>query len=277
MRFLSGTFRPLNIETFRSCLASGLFPRRACLVTFDDGWADNEIHALPILQQFAIPAVLFVATAFVGTKNTFWQERLTRLLVALARHPTRGDQLLDELGIVNARTAPPQDARRIVRDFVTRMKSRDYHAIELLEQRVTAALVHNDIGSLKDFADDTFLDWDALGRMVASGLITVGSHAHSHLPLPPMGRDGASSEFSKAAMIIEQRGLPRPWVCAYPNGDVDAAVVEAAKATGHEIGFTTEPGRVRHGDNPLRLRRMNLQEASTATEPELLCRILGLL
>lgn len=276
MRFLSEKFRPLSVEEFRSCVASGRFPRRACLVTFDDGWADNETYALPILQQSSVPAVLFIATAFVGTSNTFWQERLTRLLFVLTRQPTRGQQLLEELGISGARAAPQKKARRMVRDFVTRTKSRDTHAIEVLEQRVVAALGDDASACAVDFGDDAFLDWEAIGRMVASGLVTIGSHAHSHSPLPPMGRDGASSEFSEAASIIERHGLPRPWVCAYPNGDVDAAIAEAAKATGHEIGFTTEPGHVRHGDDPLRLRRINVQESSTETEPELLCRILGL-
>ena len=276
MRFLSETFRPLSVEEFRSCVLSGRFPRRACMVTFDDGWADNEIYALPILQRFSVPAVLFIATAFVGTANTFWQERLTRMLFALARHAMYGGRLLAEFGISGARTAPPLEARRMVRDFVTKTKSRDAHEIEILEQRVADELDDDVRACVADFGDDAFLDWEAVRRMADSGLITIGSHAHSHLPLPPMGRDGASSEFSEAASIIERRGLPRPWVCAYPNGDVDSVVAEAARVTGHKIGFTTAPGHVRHGDDPLRLRRMNVQESSTKTEPELLCRILGL-
>src|SRR5665213_3191320 len=35
-------------------------PPRSLLITFDDGYADNEEYALPLLQQHELPAVVFV-------------------------------------------------------------------------------------------------------------------------------------------------------------------------------------------------------------------------
>ena len=111
MRFLRRHFTPLSADEFQSCLDRGRFPTGACLVTFDDGWQDNEQHALPILQSIGVPAVLFVATGYIGTGNTFWQERMTRQLFALSRDPGLGRSTLAEIGVADAFDAS-EDARR---------------------------------------------------------------------------------------------------------------------------------------------------------------------
>ena len=266
----------MSASEFRDGLARGHFPNRACLVTFDDGWRDNETYALPVLQRFQIPAVLFVATAYIGSQNTFWQERLTRSLVTLSRRPDRHHALLVELGIAEACHASDSDARILVRDYVTRLKSHDPLHVRGLEERVASVL--SDYGALQqhDIGDDVFVDWNSLQRMAKSGLVTVGSHAHSHVPLPPLGRAEAANELMTAASRIAESGLPRPWLCAYPNGDCDSVVVAAARDSGYVVGFTTDPGHVRLGDDPMQLRRMNVHEAGAASGPEFLCRILGL-
>lgn len=40
-------------------------PKRAVLITFDDGWRDNYVHALPILRRYGLRATLFVITEWV--------------------------------------------------------------------------------------------------------------------------------------------------------------------------------------------------------------------
>lgn len=49
-------------------------PRRLpCFaVTFDDGWADNAVHAAPVLEELRIPATVFLSTAAVEKRIPFW-------------------------------------------------------------------------------------------------------------------------------------------------------------------------------------------------------------
>jgi peptidoglycan/xylan/chitin deacetylase (PgdA/CDA1 family)/GT2 family glycosyltransferase len=49
-------------------------PRRAALVTFDDGYADLLTAGVPVLDERRIPAVVFVASAYVGGSNGWVQE-----------------------------------------------------------------------------------------------------------------------------------------------------------------------------------------------------------
>lgn len=41
-------------------------PAKTCVVTFDDGYLDNFIHAHPVLAEFGQTAVLFVVTGWLG-------------------------------------------------------------------------------------------------------------------------------------------------------------------------------------------------------------------
>ena len=46
-------------------------PERSLLLTFDDGYRTMRTIAMPILQRFAMPAIVFVPTAFIGGLNSF--------------------------------------------------------------------------------------------------------------------------------------------------------------------------------------------------------------
>jgi peptidoglycan/xylan/chitin deacetylase (PgdA/CDA1 family) len=48
-----------------------ILPERSVLITFDDGYRSNLDVAVPVLQKFNYPAVVFVPTHFIGGYNAF--------------------------------------------------------------------------------------------------------------------------------------------------------------------------------------------------------------
>jgi len=75
MEWLSSRFECLSLDAFMSRLAGERpFERRCCLVTFDDGWRDNYVHAYPVLRSCSIPAAIFLAAGLIGSRRRFWQE-----------------------------------------------------------------------------------------------------------------------------------------------------------------------------------------------------------
>ena len=46
-------------------------PGKTALITFDDGYQDNYLHAFPILKEFAFSAAVFIVTNYIGKKNVW--------------------------------------------------------------------------------------------------------------------------------------------------------------------------------------------------------------
>jgi peptidoglycan/xylan/chitin deacetylase (PgdA/CDA1 family) len=52
---------------------NGHWPERPVILTFDDGFADFWIAALPILQQYALNATLYLTTRYIGGTSSWLQ------------------------------------------------------------------------------------------------------------------------------------------------------------------------------------------------------------
>jgi len=70
-----GGWQPVDLATFVEGLTEpdGL-PELTALITFDDGQRSVLEVALPMLERFGYPAILFMPTDFVGRTNTFDSE-----------------------------------------------------------------------------------------------------------------------------------------------------------------------------------------------------------
>jgi peptidoglycan/xylan/chitin deacetylase (PgdA/CDA1 family) len=66
--------------------------------------------------------------------------------------------------------------------------------------------------------DERFLDWDQIGIMLESGLLTIGSHTHTHADLRHLDEEEILDEIGEADNIIQRRLGIAPDHFAYPWG-----------------------------------------------------------
>ena len=98
------------------------------------------------------------------------------------------------------------------------------------------------------------MTWRLLKRLKPAH-VSVGSHTESHPDLRLLGAERLRQELVASRDELET-ALGRPVRCfAYPGGAHDDRVVEATRAAGYELAFTTLPGRNGWDDDPLRLKR----------------------
>lgn len=59
-------WRGAGLAEVEAFLRGEKLPPKTCVITFDDGYLDNFVHAHPVLAEFGMTAVLFVVTAWLG-------------------------------------------------------------------------------------------------------------------------------------------------------------------------------------------------------------------
>lgn len=268
-------FEVLSVEEFcRRIENREPLPDSSCVITFDDGWRDTFANAVPILKRHGFSAVVFLPVNYIGARRHFWREALTHLLrqvvVEVQEHPEkrrRFEELLRPSGLHPVLVMSP-DAHFAAVDHARLSRS----AADALVEALAAELGVN-LEALP--SPDTFVDWPEVDAMARDG-IRFGGHGADHHRLTQVGPDVVGSEVAASKTMLDKLDRGAVPVFSYPNGDWSPAVAAAVRECGYRFAFTTEHGAVGVDDDRWALKRVNIHEEGTATEPLFLARVLGL-
>lgn len=215
-------------------LYDGTLPRGAAAITFDDGYADNYTHALPILRHHGAHATFFIATGFLNGGAMFND----RLIEAL-RNTSKTTADLPELGLERLELDSMDQrcwaARRIIRAIKHQPgKNRD----ELLDLTIER-LGRPKLGESPMMSDRQLL------RLCHAGM-AIGAHTVTHPILQNLDDESARWELNESRTYLE-RLLDKPvTLFAYPNGkpkqDYSAREVRLLRECGFRAAVCSQPG-----------------------------------
>jgi peptidoglycan/xylan/chitin deacetylase (PgdA/CDA1 family) len=255
------------------------FPSSSCIVTFDDGWRDNYDNALPILSRLGIPSLIFLPMNFIGHRRVFWQEALVQLLgravVQVHHQPDRRaalQALLTPVGLDGVLDESGSDPRATIIAAVSAQKALTRETMEQL----VAELAENMSVQMEDLAaTDGFIDWTQVHSMARQG-VTFGGHGVDHLLLTQVSDAQADAEIEGSKIALDERLREPTPTFSYPNGYWTGRVAARVKSAGYRLAFIAQGGSVTCDDDPWTLRRVNIHESVTDTEPLFLARLVGL-
>ncbi len=225
MALLAADFNVLPLGEACERLARGDLPARAACVTFDDGYADNEQTALPILKRFGLPATFFVATGFIEGGTMFNDG----VIEAMRRAPA-GTHDLSRLGLGRYRLDDSASRRVAIDALLAQVKYRPVGERSALVEQLAEAM-------RSKLPKNLMMRAGQIKRLRDQGM-EIGGHTVSHPILAVLDAEQARAEIIGGKRRLEEITGAPVTLFAYPNGKPGRDYGPRDVGLVREAGFT---------------------------------------
>jgi len=236
IRFLSENYDVVSLDNL-SEKVSVKGDEFVVAVTFDDGYKDNLMYALPILEKYNVPATIFVTTMYPEGNTWVWWMELWETLEK--RTSFRAEIFKDQK---EWRFRNNEDRARCYSFLRSELLKLDHSNRVKFMEEITG------VKSRPQYPNNT-LTWDEIKSLDRHRLINIGAHTHSHANLSVLSHDAAKEEILLSKEKLEQELKCSIKHFAYPFGgrkEAGQREREIARNIGFETGWTSIPGGVRH-------------------------------
>jgi peptidoglycan/xylan/chitin deacetylase (PgdA/CDA1 family) len=248
MKYLARYYNVVSMDDVFKAVQEGVqLPKRAVLITFDDGYYDFADIAWPILKRQGLTATVFVPTAYPDQPQlSFWWDRLYRSFMSFPETFFRSS-LIGSLPLETSQ------------DRLTSIKKLQNYLKTLPHEQATQ-LIDDLCSELQDSRNcqKSTMGWKELRRLAKEG-VTLGSHTRTHPILTQVSPEKVREEVRGSIEDLKREiGYAQPIFC-YPNGNYNDQIMGILKEEGILLAFTGKDGhnKLDH-ENLLCLRRASI-------------------
>ena len=269
-------FYPIRLQDLVQAQREGNIPRRAVVVTFDDGYADNLYNAKPLLERYAIPATVFLTSGSIGCNREFWWDELDRLLLQPGRLP---EQLNLRINVSNYLWELGQAASYSQEEWESCSQQQAWegmpgsrHALyyslwQLLyplpptEQLEALSQIANWSGAGPEarLTHHALLP-DEVCMLGHEGMIEIGAHSINHPSLPAHPIAVQRNEIRESKAFFEEIMGRRVTSFSYPYGDFTGDTITLIKEAGIACACSVQARSVRQQSDCFQLPRFEVQD-----------------
>jgi peptidoglycan/xylan/chitin deacetylase (PgdA/CDA1 family) len=235
-RWVKSWFTVLPLDEAANRLRSRTLPDRALAISFDDGYADNRVVAMPILNRHALTATFFIATGFLDG-GRMWNDTLVE---SIRRSPSRSLDLRQlrgvSLGVYTLGTVG--DRRTAIQAIIQRTMYLPPGERELIVNEIAER-------AGVELPIDLMMTSRQVQELRSAGM-QIGAHTVSHPILSNLDPAAVRKEMTQSKVFLEDLLGERVSLFAYPSGkpgrDYTAADVNIAREVGFDAAFCTAWG-----------------------------------
>lgn len=206
-----------------------------------------DLKGAPILESYGVPPQQF-------------QKQLDTLLAA-------GFNFIDAnefIRFVQGKAGLPR--RAVLLTFDDCYQDLLENALPILKERKIPAIafaISKRLGGKNDWDEPLgapqlqLMDSEGLKELVKGG-ITIGSHSQNHPMLNQISVEQLANEIKGSVADLEEIGLGKPTLLAYPYGEYNDNVKQTAQAAGIQAAFTVEPGFMQPNQDLYQIPRIEI-------------------
>jgi len=221
-------------------------PKKAVVITLDDGYKDNYRYAYPILKKYGVPATIFLATGYIDNGELFWWDKITYIV----QHTML--QAL-ELGHVGSYSlGSNHEQLKTASTLVRRLAELPEQKRNMLIEEIAVMSAVNIPAGL---GKELIVSWDEVREMSHDG-ITIGAHSVTHRTLATVLPKQARYEIIQSKKTIEERIEQAVTAFSYPGGRFSNDTTSLLKDIGFRCALTSVPRMTTSESNPYELGRL---------------------
>jgi peptidoglycan/xylan/chitin deacetylase (PgdA/CDA1 family) len=233
MRWVQRHFNVIPLDQAVARFKSRTLPARSLAITFDDGYADNQQIAAPILRKLGLPATFFIATGYLDGGCMFNDS-----IIAALRHCKSRTLDLTDIGLGVHTLESPEQRRSAINRLLPAVKILDPEPRAHTAQRICQQ-------AEVDAPADLMMTSSQVAALARDGF-GIGGHTVNHPILARLDPDPAQREIQEGRQRLEDiTGRPIR-LFAYPNGrptdDYTVRTAEQVRNLGFAAAFTTAQG-----------------------------------
>ncbi len=247
MDYLSQRCVPVTVDEVLAFARGEIRLRpRSVAVTFDDGYEDNLVHAVPIMNRHGVRGAIYVMTEYVDAVP--WYCTLRYIFAT-----TQRTSFIDPFDGSTRSLVPPQ--RR--ESYLSASRACAATPREKIDGAMAALEAALDVEYRP--SSRIMLTWDGVREVVRQGHI-IGSHSRTHPNMAYIDGAERADQMRVSREILEREtGAPIRHF-SYPSPIMEPHWTEETIGTCREAGYDTAVtcafGAVRGNDNPLAMKRL---------------------
>lgn len=217
------------------------FDKNYILITFDDGLKEQYQLAKPILDEMGIPFI-----SFINTSN--FRDRGVSLVhkIHLVRSRLSSEDILQELQKMPVLNLSQKEQALAIAHYnyddeqTALLKYLLNFKLSVAQQQEFIDPLFDQLFEEQKVASELYFDEDMLQEL--SGINSLGSHSHNHLPLGKLLQEELEKELKNTQQFFREKfGRPVD-AFSYPYGSFEACtgISELIESHGFKLGFTME-------------------------------------
>ncbi len=247
LAYLSRHFQFIDGDALRGHFVQGQpLPENACLITFDDAYADVLPYADDVLAKYEAHAVMFVPTGFIETKRMYWWDSLLWACFDDSRKRLAAGDWCVTLRSEQDRFAAYVDGVRYFRRVSTEGRRRFVEALNAI--------------NVPDGPQCARMTWEQLRRLDRRRW-TIGAHTIDHPVVSDLPYEEQVRQWLNSRALLENRLGEEIWCGAFPFGEpelMDDMSGGAVADAGLRACFTQRAGVYQEGDDPFCIPRFGI-------------------